>query len=159
MPKGKKGGKNKKRAKKNRGPQLKRELIFKEEGQDYAQVIKMLGNGRLEAKCSDGKQRLCHIRGKFRKRVWINVDDIILLGLRDFEDDKADVIHKYTPDEARTLRAYEELPSGWLVGGGGGVEQEEDTTGVAFGDVQQSFEDEEEDDLSEQNFEELLQAL
>jgi len=27
----------------------KRELIFKEEGQEYAQVIKMLGNGRLEA--------------------------------------------------------------------------------------------------------------
>jgi hypothetical protein len=27
----------------------KRELTFKEEGQEYAQVLKMLGNGRLEA--------------------------------------------------------------------------------------------------------------
>ena len=30
----------------------------------------MLGNGRLEALCfSDGMKRLCHIRGKLRKKV------------------------------------------------------------------------------------------
>ena len=110
MPKGKgKGGKRKKRGKRS-NHQDKRELMFKEDGQEYAQVTKMLGNGRLDATCADGKQRLCHIRGKFRKRVWINTGDIILLGLRSFEDAKADVIHKFTPEEARTLKAYEELP-------------------------------------------------
>ena len=36
---------------------------------EYAQVIKMLGNGRLEAYCFDGASRLCHIRGKLRKKV------------------------------------------------------------------------------------------
>lgn len=29
----------------------------------------MLGNGRLEAMCFDGVKRLCHIRGKLRKKV------------------------------------------------------------------------------------------
>lgn len=29
----------------------------------------MLGNGRLEALCFDGSKRLCHIRGKLRKKV------------------------------------------------------------------------------------------
>lgn len=29
----------------------------------------MLGNGRLEAQCFDGVKRLCHIRGKLRKKV------------------------------------------------------------------------------------------
>ena len=33
------------------------------------QVTKMLGNGRLEAMCFDGVKRLCHIRGKLRKKV------------------------------------------------------------------------------------------
>jgi hypothetical protein len=42
--------------------------------------------------------------------VWINQGDIILLSLRDFQDDKADVIQKYTADEARNLKAYGELP-------------------------------------------------
>lgn len=84
--------------------------MFKEDGQEYAQVTKMLGNGRLEALCFDGVKRLCHIRGKLRKKVWINAGDIILLGLRDFQDNKADVILRYNPDEAMSLRAYGELP-------------------------------------------------
>jgi len=45
-----------------------------------------------------------------RKKVWINQGDIVLLSLRDFQDDKADVIVKYTADEARNLKAYGELP-------------------------------------------------
>jgi translation initiation factor 1A len=36
---------------------------------EYAQVTKMLGNGRLEAQCFDGEKRLAHIRGKMRKKV------------------------------------------------------------------------------------------
>ena len=36
---------------------------------EYAQVLKMLGNGRVEAMCFDGEKRLAHIRGKMRKKV------------------------------------------------------------------------------------------
>lgn len=43
-------------------------------------------------------------------QVWINQGDIILLSLRDFQDDKADVIQKYTNEEARNLKTYGELP-------------------------------------------------
>lgn len=110
MPKNKgKGGKNRRRGK-NENEGLKRELVFKEDGQEYAQVTKMLGNGRLEAMCFDGTKRLCHIRGKLRKKVWINQSDIILIGLRDFQDAKADVILKYSADEARNLKSYGEFP-------------------------------------------------
>nr|ACO14998.1 Eukaryotic translation initiation factor 1A, X-chromosomal [Caligus clemensi] len=110
MPKNKgKGGKNRRRGK-NENEGLKRELVFKEDGQEYAQVTKMLGNGRLEAMCFDGVKRLCHIRGKLRKKVWINQSDIILVGLRDYQDAKADVILKYSADEARNLKSYGEFP-------------------------------------------------
>ena len=73
--------------------------------------MRILGNCRIHAQCFDGKERLCHVRGKFRKKVWINKDDIILVGLRDYQDGKADVIHKYTADEARQLKALGELPA------------------------------------------------
>lgn len=110
MPKNKgKGGKNRRRGTKENDDQ-RRELTFKEDGQEYAQVVKMLGNGRLEAMCFDGSKRLANIRGKMRKKVWINQGDIILLSLRDFQDNKGDVILKYTADEARTLKSYGELP-------------------------------------------------
>ncbi|XP_033100404.1 eukaryotic translation initiation factor 1A, Y-chromosomal-like [Anneissia japonica] len=115
MPKNKgKGGKNRRRGK-NENEDQKRELVFKDDGQEYAQVIKMLGNGRLEALCIDGVKRLCHIRGKLRKKVWINQADIILVGLRDYQDAKADVILKYTPEEARNLKTYGELPESFKI--------------------------------------------
>ncbi|KAL0898741.1 hypothetical protein Bca101_082702 [Brassica carinata] len=110
MPKNKgKGGKNRKRGK-NEADDEKRELIFKEDGQEYAQVLRMLGNGRCEAMCIDGTKRLCHIRGKMHKKVWIAAGDIVLVGLRDYQDDKAYVILKYMSDEAKLLKAYGELP-------------------------------------------------
>jgi len=109
MPKNKgKGGKNRRRGKNEN--EEKRELVFKEDGQEYAQVLRMLGNGRLEAMCMDGVKRLCHIRGKMRKKVWVNAGDVILVGLRDYQDEKADVILKYMADEARNLKQYGELP-------------------------------------------------
>ena len=42
--------------------------------------------------------------------MWINTGDIILLGLREYQDEKADVIHKYTPEQARVLKAKGQLP-------------------------------------------------
>merc|ERR1712035_177355 len=60
--------------------------------------------------CFDGTKRLCHIRGKLRKRQWINAQDIILVGLRDYQDQKADVIMKYNSDEARSLKNLGHLP-------------------------------------------------
>lgn len=34
----------------------------------------------------------------------------MLLGLRDYQEDKVDIIHKYNADEARNLKAFGELP-------------------------------------------------
>lgn len=104
--------KNKKRGKnqKSRDTRQKRELLFAEENQMYASVDKILGNCRVIAKCNDGKSRICHIRGKLKKRVWVREGSVILIGLREFEDDKADIIHCYLPEEIRRLKAYGELP-------------------------------------------------
>jgi len=30
----------------------------------------MLGNGKIEASCFDGRKRICNIRGKMRKKVY-----------------------------------------------------------------------------------------
>ena len=130
MAKGKpKGGNKRRRGKSGNGDhETKRELVFKEHGQEYAQVVKMLGNGRVEAQCYDGVKRLGIIRGSMRKRVWISVGDVILVGLRDFQDNKADIIGKYTADEARNLKMLGELPTTAKIGGEGieGDDKEED---------------------------------
>ena len=38
-----------------------------------------------QALCFDGQKRMCHIRGKMRKRVWVCQGDIVLVGLRDYQ--------------------------------------------------------------------------
>jgi translation initiation factor 1A len=135
-----KGGKGKRKGK-NNGEVVKRELLLKEDGQEYAQVIKILGNCRVEAFCFDGKTRLAHIRGKFKRKVWISRDDIILVGLRDFEDGKCDVIHRYDSDEARRLRLNGYIPNNTIIGGD--VQDEEDI--VDFDNDVVSEESDEED--------------
>jgi len=103
-----KGGKNRRKGKNE--TESKRELIFKEDGQAYAQVIKPYGNGRFEVLVDDEKRRIAHVRGAMIRKVWIMVGDIILVGLRgDTKDDKCDIIHRYEPDEVRNLKAYGEL--------------------------------------------------
>jgi translation initiation factor 1A len=96
--------------------QTKRELIMKTDDQAYARVEKMLGNGRLLAKTETRPKEdtLCKIRGSMRRSEWISVGDIILVALRDFQDDKADVLHVYRPDEVRLLSKWnmlQDLPS------------------------------------------------
>jgi translation initiation factor 1A len=83
--------------------------VIKEDGQEYAKVISLVGEGRLMAQCMDGVERLCHIRGALKKKVWILKDDMILISLRDFQDEKADVLVKYTEQEVRTLRSMGEI--------------------------------------------------
>ena len=91
--------------------QVKRSLVLAEEDQAYAKVIKMLGNARLQADCyiklSDGQfkmeTKVCLIRGSMRKRVWINSGDVVLVSIREFDNSKGDVIHKYEPDEVSKL--------------------------------------------------------
>ncbi|KAK9889590.1 hypothetical protein WA026_006963, partial [Henosepilachna vigintioctopunctata] len=78
IPKNKeKGGKHHKKGK-NQNEIEEREVVFKVDGQEYAQVTKMLGNCTLETMCFDGQRRLCRIRGKLRNKVWVNRSDFIL---------------------------------------------------------------------------------
>ena len=121
MPKNLRGGKGYKKGKKGGGGEVTRQLLFRDDGQYYAKVTKMTGNRCLMAiidseslNSSDNKVHIevqCHIRGKMRKRVWINRDDVILICSREFDAGKYDVIHKYNNDEVRALQKYGEIKS------------------------------------------------
>lgn len=151
MPKGKgKGGKNRRRGK-NHHFGDKRELVLKSERQEYAQVLRMLGNGRLEANCFDGHKRLCTIRGKMRKKVWIAVGDIVLVSLREFQDDKGDIIYKYNPDEARALKNQGEIPDVTKINEFDGDNGDDGSDAVEFGEVAELSADEESSSLDEED--------
>jgi translation initiation factor 1A len=104
------GGKKRKMGKKTQHIN-ERELQFKEEQQDYAQVLRLLGDSRFEVMCMDTVKRMAHLRGNMRKKIWIAMGDVVLVSLREFENDKCDIILKYTEDEVRKLKSMEEIPA------------------------------------------------
>jgi len=109
MPRNTTGGKSHKRSA-NHKKEVKREFITKTEGQEYGQIIKMLGNGRVSVLCFDGRERLGIIRGAMRKRIWINQEDIVLVGLREFQEEKVDILHKFSTSEIIRLKRMGHLP-------------------------------------------------
>ena len=110
--------------------------------EQYGQITRNLGDGRMMIWCfphvakekkvkgraeeeeeeeeeeedkfeeKKGAQRLGIIRGKMKKRVWMVAGDFVLVSLREFQDEKCDIVHKYDITEVRKLMASGELPDG-----------------------------------------------
>ena len=99
----KKGGKKHKRNKKQ-DDTFEKNLRLKEDGQEYAQIIKCLGNCRFNVLCFDGKERMATMCGTMRKRRFINQDDIVLVSLRDWQDAKCDIIDNYDENLVRKMK-------------------------------------------------------
>lgn len=129
MAKKKKRGKN---SKNKRGAvTTKRAIAFKDDMQEYVVMIKMLGDRRIMVRLPDTSEKLAIIPGRFRKRCWMKAGDVLLASYREFQANKLDIVHKYTPDEARQLVGYKEIPPFFLdaTTAAGAKEVE---TGIAF---------------------------
>ena len=129
MAKKKKRGKN---SKNKRGAvATKRAIVFKDDMQEYVVMTKMLGDRRITVRLPDTSEKLAIIPGRFRKRCWMKAGDVLLASYREFQENKLDIVHKYTPEEARQLVGYKEIPPFFLdTTAGGGVKEAE--TGISF---------------------------
>ena len=80
-------------------------LVYPSQDEVLGVVVKLLGFDRILVKCQDGKERLCRIRGKMKRRVWIREGDIVIVSPWDFQSDKrGDVTWRYTHAQAENLR-------------------------------------------------------
>ena len=104
----KKGGKKHKR---NKNDDIREKTLrLKEEGQEYAQITACKGNCRFDVKCFDGTDRIAILCGKMRKRVFVNMKDIVLVSIRDFQDDKCDIIDLYDDTLVHQLKSGNHIP-------------------------------------------------
>ena len=92
MPRNKTGGKGGRKGK--NAPKANKELILPEEGEMFAHVTTVSGNGRFITMGTDGIERTSIVRGNMRKKVWINRLDVVLITPWDFEDKKARKLQK-----------------------------------------------------------------
>jgi translation initiation factor 1A len=78
----------------------------------YAYVIKLLGNCRVLVLCDNGTEAVGVIRGsmrRFNKRVLIETGDILAVSMRDFQDNKVDIVHKYNAEQCKILINNKEI--------------------------------------------------
>jgi len=91
-------------------PKVEKKLLFKEDEQEYGLVTKTLGNGRFSIRLNlENKEVIGRLRGKFRhgsqkKKNWVDVGTVVLISVRDFEDNNVDIIHVYDDAETRILK-------------------------------------------------------
>lgn len=105
------GGKNYKKSKQT-GSTTK-PFIERQPDQQYGRVLRNFGGRNMLIYCNDNKIRLCHICGALKKFNWINVGDLVLVSLRDFEKklpagskeyEKGDILAKYDSDHLGQLK-------------------------------------------------------
>ena len=53
--------------------------VLPKEGEVLGTAEKLLGFDRIMVKCQDGATRLCRIRGNMKRKVWIRLNDIVLV--------------------------------------------------------------------------------
>jgi translation initiation factor 1A len=81
------------------------QMLYPSQNDILGIAIKLLGFDRVLVKCQDGKERLCRIRGKMKRRVWIRENDVVLVSPWDFQTDKrGDIMWRYTRAQAELLR-------------------------------------------------------
>tara|TARA_Y100000741_G_C18247695_1_gene556124 strand:+ start:1107 stop:1652 length:546 start_codon:yes stop_codon:yes gene_type:complete len=146
MVKNKKGGnRHKKMASKNNQPMTRQKLrIAKEkDGEMYAIVTKVFGNGMCEVYCNDEVIRLLIIRRKFKGRNRrdnsVTLNGLLLVGIREWEvvapkkKPKCDLLfvyNDYHKDELKRKDGFNEKML-WQIDGKKAVEEQEDG-GVLF---------------------------
>lgn len=86
--------------------QIRDQQVLPGTGQMFGIVTHMLGYDRLRVRCADGRERVCRIRGKMKRRVWIKINDIVVVAPWDFQSDtRGDIIFRYTEGQANLLRS------------------------------------------------------
>lgn len=144
----KKSSKNKKKPSRISNQSENKQVVYKGDMQQYGKITKLLGDRRVMMVSPDTSEVQGHIQGKFRKRVWFSVGDVVLFSRRDFQESKVDIIHKYTEADVKKLIKELELPPNFTDEsfGEGNTNTNDSELGIDISDI---CEEEEEIDFDE----------
>lgn len=76
----------------------------------FAIADRLMGGSRINVVCADGKSRMARIPGRMKRRYRVRAGDLILIQPWDIQDEKADVIYRYTRTQAVVLSRRRLIP-------------------------------------------------
>jgi translation initiation factor 1A len=85
-------------------------LPRKKENEIFGIADQLLGASRIRVMCADGKHRMGRIPGKIKKRMWIREGDLLIVKPWDFQDEKANIMYRYTKTQSMYLSRKQMLP-------------------------------------------------
>ncbi len=88
-----------------RGAPIEYKLVLPREGEMIGTVVKIAGATKFFVECTDGKQRLCAIPGRFRRRFWVKENDVVIVKPWVVQsDERGDIIWRYSTLDVTKLR-------------------------------------------------------
>ena len=73
-------------------------------GEVIGVVVQRFGGNRMEVQATDGKNRNCIVPGRFKKFLWLRPRDVVLITPWVDDDEKGDIIFKYSSSAVNQLR-------------------------------------------------------
>ena len=73
--------------------------------QVFGTIEQRLGGSKMRVRCLDGKNRLCRVPGRMKRRLWVREGDTVLVEPWELGgDEKGDIIYKYRPNQVHWLK-------------------------------------------------------
>ena len=67
-------------------------------------ITQRYGGWSVSGSCRDGKTRNCRVPGRKRRGLWLREGDVVIIEPWEFDDDKGDVLFKYTDNQVVKLK-------------------------------------------------------
>jgi translation initiation factor 1A len=85
-------------------------LPKKRENELFAIADRLMGGSRINVICEDGKSRMARIPGKMKRRARVRAGDLLIIKPWDIQNEKADIVFRYSRTQAITLSRRRLLP-------------------------------------------------
>jgi translation initiation factor 1A len=76
----------------------------------YAIADQLLGGSRIHVVCEDKKSRMARIPGKMKRKARVRTGDLLIIKPWDIQNEKADIVFRYSRTQASSLSRRKMLP-------------------------------------------------
>tara|TARA_Y200000002_G_scaffold381644_1_gene396233 strand:+ start:4461 stop:5030 length:570 start_codon:yes stop_codon:yes gene_type:complete len=111
----------------------------KDDNQAYAYVSQKYGDGRYSIMCYDKVSRMGIVAGKLKKSSRIDKGALVLVSLREYQDNKCDIIYHYTPEDIDKLTKSNNVNLGFVRSGTLSANDEENIKIHSTTDIQDTI--------------------
>jgi translation initiation factor 1A len=90
--------------------QIRLKLPRSRDKEMFAIAEQLMGGSRMNVICADGKARMARIPGRMKRRARVRAGDLLIVKPWDIQNDKADVVWRYTRTQSKILSRRNLLP-------------------------------------------------